>query len=378
MTYFDHAATTPMHPNVIGVMTEYMKTTFGNPSSIHQYGRQAHEKLEEARQVIAASIHATPNEIIFTSGGTEGDNTAILQTARARRHLGKHLITTQVEHPAVLEAMHHLQEEGFDVTYLPVNTEGELTAQQVQQALREDTILVSVMFANNETGNLYPIKEIGDVLREHQAYFHTDAVQAYGKYPIDVTALGIDLLSISAHKINGPKGVGFLYQKQTIVLPPLFHGGEQEAKRRAGTENLISILGMAEAVKIMREYSFEERQDQYAGFTKYLLAQLDQAAIGYHVNGSMNRLSHVVNLSFPGVANDLLLMHLDLAGFAISTGSACTAGTVHPSHVLEAMYGKGDPYISSAIRMSFGLENTQSEVERFSQILINTILRLKK
>ncbi|EOT49497.1 MULTISPECIES: cysteine desulfurase family protein [Enterococcus] len=378
MTYFDHAATTPMHPNVIGVMTEYMKTTFGNPSSIHQYGRQAHEKLEEARQVIAASIHATPNEIIFTSGGTEGDNTAILQTARARQHLGKHLITTQVEHPAVLEAMHHLQEEGFDVTYLPVNTEGELTAQQVQQALREDTILVSVMFANNETGNLYPIKEIGDVLREHQAYFHTDAVQAYGKYPIDVTALGIDLLSISAHKINGPKGVGFLYQKQTIVLPPLFHGGEQEAKRRAGTENLISILGMAEAVKIMREYSFEERQDQYAGFTKYLLAQLDQAAICYHVNGSMNRLSHVVNLSFPGVANDLLLMHLDLAGFAISTGSACTAGTVHPSHVLEAMYGKGDPYISSAIRMSFGLENTQSEVERFSQILINTILRLKK
>lgn len=378
MTYFDHAATTPMHPNVIGVMTEYMKTTFGNPSSIHQYGRQAHEKLEEARQVIATSIHATPNEIIFTSGGTEGDNTAILQTARARQHLGKHLITTQVEHPAVLEAMHHLQEEGFDVTYLPVNTEGELTAQQVQQALREDTILVSVMFANNETGNLYPIKEIGDVLREHQAYFHTDAVQAYGKYPIDVTALGIDLLSISAHKINGPKGVGFLYQKQTIVLPPLFHGGEQEAKRRAGTENLISILGMAEAVKVMREYSFEERQDQYAGFTKYLLAQLDQAAICYHVNGSMNRLSHVVNLSFPGVANDLLLMHLDLAGFAISTGSACTAGTVHPSHVLEAMYGKGDPYISSAIRMSFGLENTQSEVERFSQILINTILRLKK
>lgn len=378
MTYFDHAATTPMHPNVIGVMTEYMKTTFGNPSSIHQYGRQAHEKLEEARQVIAASIHATPNEIIFTSGGTEGDNTAILQTARARQHLGKHLITTQVEHPAVLEAMHHLQEEGFDVTYLPVNTEGELTAQQVQQALREDTILVSVMFANNETGNLYPIKEIGDVLREHQAYFHTDAVQAYGKYPIDVTALGIDLLSISAHKINGPKGVGFLYQKQAIVLPPLFHGGEQEAKRRAGTENLISILGMAEAVKVMREYSFEERQEQYAGFTKYLLAQLDQAAICYHVNGSMNRLSHVVNLSFPGVANDLLLMHLDLAGFAISTGSACTAGTVHPSHVLEAMYGKDDPYISSAIRMSFGLENTQSEVERFSQILINTILRLKK
>lgn len=378
MTYFDHAATTPMHPNVIGVMTDYMKTTFGNPSSIHQYGRQAHEKLEEARQVIAASIHATPNEIIFTSGGTEGDNTAILQTARARQHLGKHLITTQVEHPAVLEAMHHLQEEGFDVTYLPVNTEGELTAQQVQQALREDTILVSIMFANNETGNLYPIKEIGDLLCEHQAYFHTDAVQAYGKYPIDVNALGIDLLSISAHKINGPKGVGFLYQKQTIVLPTLFYGGEQEAKRRAGTENLIGVLGMAEAVKIMGEYSFEERQEQYAGFTKYLLDQLDQATIEYHVNGSVNRLSHVVNLSFPGVANDLLLMHLDLAGFAISTGSACTAGTVHPSHVLEAMYGKDDPYISSAIRISFGLENTHSEVERFSQILIQTILRLKK
>lgn len=376
MTYFDHAATTPMHPKVIEVMTNQMKTTFGNPSSIHQYGRQAHEQLEEARQVIASSINATPNAIVFTSGGTEGDNTAILQTAFARQSKGKHIITTQVEHPAVLETMRFLETQGFDVTYLPVNEKGELFSHQVKDALREDTILVSIMSANNEIGTIYPIKEIGTILKDHQAYFHTDAVQAYGKYAIDVVDLGVDLLSISAHKINGPKGVGFLYQR--VNLPTRFYGGEQENKRRAGTENLISILGMAEAVRLVMEHDLDEQARTYAAFALSMMQQLEHANVTYQMNGSDTRLSHVLNLSFPGVANDLLLMHLDLAGFAISTGSACTAGTVHPSHVLEAMYGKDHPLIASSIRISFGFENTQSEVDRFTKVLIQAINRLKK
>lgn len=378
MTYFDHAATTPMHPEVIEVMTAQMKATFGNPSSIHQYGRAAHEQLETARQVIAQSLKVKPAEILFTSGGTEGDNTALLQTAFSRQHLGKHLITTQVEHPAVLETARFLETQGFDVTYLAVNEHGELDPQQVKDALREDTILVSIMFANNETGNLYPIAQIGEILREHQAYFHTDAVQAYGKVAIDLSELGVDLFSISAHKINGPKGVGFLYCKEGTKIPALFHGGEQEAKHRAGTENLISILGMQQAVTLLESASLSSIQAKYADFVTFMLAQLDQEQIAYHVNGSTTRLSHVLNLSFPGVANDLLLMHLDLAGFAISTGSACTAGTVNPSHVLTAMYGQESPLIQTAIRISFGLGNTQSEVERFTKLLIQTIKRLKK
>ncbi|MBO0445392.1 MULTISPECIES: aminotransferase class V-fold PLP-dependent enzyme [Enterococcus] len=376
--YLDHAATTPIHPTVIDLMTSEMTQTFGNPSSIHTFGRQAHRKLEDIRQVIAASLEVKPHEIIFNSGGTEGDNTAIIETALSRQSQGKHLITTVIEHPAVLETMKYLDGLGFDITYLPVDKKGMLSAAAVKDALREDTILVSVMYGNNEIGNLMPIKEIGELLKTHPAIFHTDAVQAYGSERILPHELGIDLLSISAHKINGPKGVGFLYKNDEISLPSLLHGGEQEEKRRAGTENLTGIAGMGRAVEMLTTNEKERRHEKYINYQKIILTQLDEAKIRYQINGHPEKkLAHILNLRFPGIASDLLLMHLDLQGVAISTGSACTAGTVEPSHVLEAMYGKNHSAIKESVRISFGLGNDDDQIYRFVTTLINTIQKMQ-
>lgn len=376
--YLDHAATTPAHPAVIEVVTDEMSQTFGNPSSIHHFGRQAHRKLEDVRQIIARSLQVKPHEIIFNSGGTEGDNTAIIETALSRKDQGRHLITTAIEHPAVLETMKYLEKLGFEVTYLPVNEKGELAVSDVKNALREDTILVSVMFGNNEIGNLLPIKEIGHLLQDHPAVFHTDAVQAYGSERILPYEFGIDLLSISAHKINGPKGVGFLFKSDEISLPSFLHGGEQEEKRRAGTENLAGIAGMGKAVELLTEEEKNKRQKKYTKYQQLILAQLDQAQIDYKINGNPeNKLGHILNLWFPKVSSDLLLMHLDLKGVAISTGSACTAGTVEPSHVLEAIYGENHPAIKESVRISFGLNNDEKQIQQFSTILIETIQKIK-
>lgn len=377
--YLDHAATSPMHPEVIREMTETMSQVFGNPSSVHGFGREAAEKLWQAREIIAASLQVKPHEIIFNSGGTEGDNTAILGTALARQKEGKHLITTQIEHPAVLNTMKYLETLGFEVTYLPVNQKGQLSLDELQAALRADTILVSIMYGNNEIGNLLPIQAIGEILKEHPAYFHTDAVQAYGNQDIHPHELGIDLLNISAHKINGPKGVGFLYKNDAIQLPPLLRGGEQEEKRRAGTENLAGICGLAKAVAILTPEERKQRSEQEAFFTEYILKRLTSAGISFQVNGDLkNKLPHVLNLRFPGVINDLLLMKLDLQGVAVSTGSACTAGTVEPSHVLEALYGKNAPEIKESIRISFGYGNNQKEIEAFTNILVTSLEQLRK
>ena len=376
--YLDHAATTPAHPAVIKAVTDEMSQTFGNQSSIHHFGRQAHRKLEDVRQIIARSLQVKPHEIIFNSGGTEGDNTAIIETALSRKDQGRHLITTAIEHPAVLETMKYLEKLGFDVTYLPVDEKGELAVSDVKNALREDTILVSVMFGNNEIGNLLPIKEIGQLLQDHPAVFHTDAVQAYGSERILPHEFGIDLLSISAHKINGPKGVGFLFKSDEISLPSFLHGGEQEEKRRAGTENLAGIAGMGKAVELLTEEEKNERQQKYTKYQQLILAQLDQAQIDYKINGNpKNKLGHILNLWFPKVSSDLLLMHLDLKGVAISTGSACTAGTVEPSHVLEAIYGENHPAIKESVRISFGLNNDEKQIQQFSTILIETIQKIK-
>ena len=363
----DHAATTPMHPQVITEMTMIMQETFGNPSSIHGFGRLAHEKLETARQIIADTLQVNDHEIIFNSGGTEGDNTAILETAFSRKAEGKHLITTAIEHPAVLNAMKYLETKGFEVTYLPVDEKGNISLEDFEQALREDTILVSIMYGNNEIGNLMPIKEIGERLREHPAYFHTDAVQAYGNQTIHPKDLGIDLLSVSAHKINGPKGVGFLYKKDGVNIPAMLLGGEQEEKRRAGTENLAGIWGMAKAAELLTG-------EKYAGFQQMILEELEKQGIDVQVNGDLeNKLPHVLNLRLPGVVNDLLLMKLDLNGIAISTGSACTAGNIEPSHVLEAMYGKDTPILKESIRISFGYGNTKEDIQKFIQQLVGAI-----
>ncbi|MGX7245998.1 cysteine desulfurase family protein [Enterococcus quebecensis] len=377
--YLDHAATTPAHPAVIEIMTDEMANTFGNPSSIHAFGRQAHRRLEDIRQVIAASLQVKPHEIIFNSGGTEGDNTAIIETALSRKDHGKHLITTAIEHPAVLETMKYLESLGFEVTYLPVNEKGDLVLSDFEESLREDTILVSVMYGNNEIGNLLPIKEIGKLLKTHQAFFHTDAVQAYGAEGILPHEFGIDLLSISAHKINGPKGVGFLYKNDEISLPSFFHGGEQEEKRRAGTENLAGIAGMGKAVELLTASEKQQRHDKYGVFQQVILTQLDKAEIEYQINGNpKNKLAHILNIWFKGISSDLLLMHLDLQGIAISTGSACTAGTVEPSHVLEAIYGKNHPAIKESVRISFGLGNDEAQIKEFGNILIKTIQKIKQ
>lgn len=372
--YLDHAATTPMHPQVIEAMTAIMQETFGNPSSIHGFGRHAHEKMETARQIIADSLQAKPHEIIFNSGGTEGDNTAILETAFSRQKEGRHLITTAIEHPAVLNTMKYLETKGFDVTYLPVDEKGNLSIEEIKKALREDTILVSVMYGNNEIGNLMPIKEISELLADHPAYFHTDAVQAYGNQTIHPEELGIDLLSISAHKINGPKGVGFLYKRDGVNIPALLLGGEQEEKRRAGTENLAGIWGMAKAVELLSPEEREARNNKYQGFQQLILDTLEANEIPYQVNGDLtNKLPHVLNLRLIGEANDLLLMKLDLNGIAISTGSACTAGNIEPSHVLEAMYGEDTPILKESIRISFGLDNTEEDIHYFLDQLVRAV-----
>ncbi|GMA47837.1 cysteine desulfurase family protein [Tetragenococcus muriaticus] len=379
MVYLDHAATTPMRPEVVEEMTQVMKETFGNPSSIHQYGRHGNTKLENARQSIADSLEVKPHEIIFNSGGTESDNTALIETAFAKQSQGKHIITTAIEHPSVLNTARYLEQLGFEVTYLPVDKKGQLAVNEVKKALRSDTILVSIMMANNETGNLLPIAEIGELLQDHPAVFHTDAVQTYGKIPVYPNILHVDLLSVSAHKFNGPKGVGFLYKHDDISLPSFLHGGEQEEKRRAGTHNLAGICAMAKAIELLPAQTQIDNQEKYQKFSDKLLKILTAQGITYHLNGDPDKkLSHVLNLQFPGVSNDLLLMQLDLKGFAISTGSACTAGNIEPSHVLEAMYGKDAEAINESIRVSFGYGNTDKDVEQFAQAIIDTIQRLKE
>ncbi len=375
--YLDHAATSPMHPRVIERMSEAMGTMFGNPSSIHSFGREARRQLDEARQAIASSIGAKANEIIFTSGGTESDNMAILGAAEALSEKGRHIITSTIEHHAVLHACMRLEKLGFEVTYLPVNEEGRVSVSDVEKALRDDTILVTIMYANNEVGTIQPIEEIGQLLAGHQALFHTDAVQAYGLLRLDVNKAGVDMLSVSAHKVNGPKGIGFLYAKEGIKLAPRTFGGEQERKRRAGTENLVSIEGFSEAVKVMRE-NVDEKAAEYVRFKKMFMAILEEESITFQLNGSLaESLPHIVNFSFPGTNVEAMLVNLDLAGIAASSGSACTAGSIEPSHVLVAMFGKDSERIINSIRFSFGLGMTEEKVVKAARETARIVKRLR-
>lgn len=371
--YMDHAATTPLHPSVKEVMIEAMDD-FGNPSSIHQFGRHPHFKILTARETIAKSIGAQPDELVFTASGSEGDNMAILQSAYAKQNQGRHIITTAIEHPAVLNTMKRLEQEGFEVTYLPVDKKGVISIDDFMSALRPDTILVSIMYGNNEVGSLMPIKEIGQKLEEHPALFHTDAVQAYGTEAIDVNDLGVDLLSVAAHKINGPKGIGFLYIKKGTAIHPLITGGEQENHWRAGTENLPAILGFEQAVKILTAEEKEKRHALYEKFKHQILEQLQAADIEVEVNGTLSGLPHILNLYFKQKRSDILLTRLDMMGIATSSGSACTAGNVSPSHVLTAMYGEDSDRLTHSLRFSFGYQNTEEEVQQVIDALI-TILK---
>lgn len=374
----DHAATSPMHPKVIDRMYEVMKDQFGNPSSIHAYGRQARNILDNARAVIASSIGAHENEIIFTSGGTEADNYAIFGIAEGKEAKGKHIITTEIEHHAVLHACQELEKKGYEVTYLPVNEYGLIDLNEFKSALRDDTILVTIMYGNNEVGAIQPIKEIGLLLKDHPAVFHTDAVQAYGLEDIDVKEQHIDLLSVSSHKINGPKGIGFLYVRNGIKLNPQLFGGEQEKKRRAGTENVPSLAGFQLAVEISQQDRLQKRE-QFKKYKEILIGILKDNNISFKQNGLVdNTLPHVLNLSFPGTNVEAMLVNLDLAGIAASSGSACTAGSIEPSHVLVSMFGKESERTKNSIRFSFGLNNTEQQIEKVGHELVKIINRLTK
>ncbi|WP_286136910.1 cysteine desulfurase family protein [Philodulcilactobacillus myokoensis] len=378
--YLDNAATTPISKEVLADMNDKLKNVYGNASTLYQLGRNSKRILDRSRHIIAQSINADDNEIVFTSGGTESDNTAIMQTALARKKLGNHIITTSIEHEAVLKPLKYLENHGFRVTYLPVDSKGNISLSDFKKALDDDTILVTIMTGNNEVGSRMPIHEIGEILKNHQAWFHTDAVQAYGLLDIDVKKDHIDMLSTSAHKLNGPKMVGFLYRRNGINYPSFIKGGDQESKRRAGTENVPGISGFATAVKNLPSTEKKHRQDVYYQYKKEIIDGLKKNQIDFEINGELNRhnLQHVFNIWIKGISTYVMQANLDLAGIAVSGGSACTAGSIAPSHVLTAMYGTKSPRISQSIRISFGRYTTESDIQFLIKNIAKIVKQIKK
>ena len=377
--YLDNAATTPMSPKVIDVITGEMKNNFGNASSTYELGRKARHAIDQARQEAARIINAKENEIIFTSGGSESNNTAIFGTAHSRQDIGKRIITTKIEHPSVLEPMKRLESEGYEVIYLDVDDNGCISLTDLKDALTPQTTLVSIMAVNNELGTINPLTEIGNIVKQSNAYFHVDAVQGLGNIDLDVVKMNIDLLSTSAHKINGPKFLGFLYEKNSLNLPPLVYGGEQETKRRAGTENVPGIAGFDEAITEIAAIDKENLQTKYQNLQNLILNELNQSNVKYQVNGGTKKFDshHVLNLHFNGIPTTVLQTNLDLAGFAVSGGSACTAGSIEPSHVLVACFGKNSPRINESIRISFGRYTTEEEVRVFAKELAKIVSKIQ-
>ncbi|KRM03151.1 cysteine desulfurase [Limosilactobacillus gastricus DSM 16045] len=377
--YVDNAGTTAMASQVIEAMTTAMKDTFGNASTTNYYGRQAKQVLEDCRHYLAQSVHAQyDDEIVITSGGTESDNTVIKQVAQARQSEGKHIITTAFEHEAILRPLSDLEAQGFEVTYLPVDEFGQINLDDLKAALRPDTILVSIMTVNNEVGSHLPIHQIGQIVADSSAWFHTDAVQAYGILPIDVQADQIDLLSMSAHKINGPKMTGFLYRRRGINFPAFIRGGDQELKRRAGTENVPGVVGMTTAARLHLE-KMASHQAHYHDLKHRLVDGLSQVGVDFEINGHLDdqMAPQTISLWFKGVPNDALLTNLDLEGIIGAAGSACTSGSLDPSHVLVAMYGQDSPRIWETLRFSFGIDNTLAEVDQIVAALNKYTKRLK-
>ncbi|WP_413382212.1 cysteine desulfurase family protein [Alkalihalobacillus sp. 1P02AB] len=378
LIYLDHAATSPLHPQVMKAMFEVYEHNFGNPSSIHQVGRKARQAIDDSRRKIASFLGVKEHTLIFTSGGTEADNLAIIGYALANSTKGKHIITTSIEHHAVLHACQELEKRGFEVTYLPVNQAGQISVDELKSALRDDTILVTVMFGNNEVGTVQPVAEISRILQGHQAVFHTDAVQACGLVELNIPELGVDLLSITAHKINGPKGIGLLYVKDGITLLPTLFGGEQERKRRAGTENVAGVVGFAKAIELSYE-NMAEKNEQYKSFSQRFFDILVESRLTFYYNGHQEqRLPHIFNVSFPGVNVESMLVNLDMEGISASSGSACTAGSIDPSHVLVAMHPEEREHYASALRFSFGLNNTLEQIEYAANKTVEIVRRLKQ
>jgi len=374
--YLDHAATTPTRPDVVEAMLPYFTDAFGNPSSIYSYGQEARGAVEEARAKVAELIGARSEEIIFTSGGTEADNYTLKGVAYANEHKGNHIITTSIEHNAVLEVCRFLGSRGFKITYLPVDEYGLVDPDDVKRAITGKTILVSIMHANNEVGTIEPVEEIGKIAREAGVYFHTDAVQTVGHIPVNVDALKVDLLAVSAHKFYGPKGVGALYVREGTNLVPFIHGGGQEKKHRAGTENVPAIVGLGKAVEFAgREMDKEAERQAYLRdkLIKGLVEKIDHIRLNGHPT---KRLPNNVNVIVDFVEGESLLLSLDSEGICASTGSACGMASPEPSHVLLAL-GVPPEQAHGSLRFTLGRENTETDVERVLEVLPGIVARLR-
>ena len=374
--YLDYAATTPTHPEVVKAMLPYLTNVFGNPSTIYSYGQEARGAVEEARTNVAELIGARGEEITFTSGGTEADNFALKGIAYASEHKGDHIITTSIEHHAVVESCKFLERRGFKVTYLPVDGYGLVAPQDIKKAITNKTILISVIHANNEVGTIEPIGEIGKIAKEAGICFHTDAVQTVGHIPVNVDTLGVDLLSISAHKVYGPKGVGALYIKKGTRLIPLMHGGEQEKRHRAGTENVPAIVGLGKAVELAGQEMDKETEwltclrDK---LIKGLLERIDHIRLNGH---PLKRLPNNVNVSVDFVEGESMLLNLDLEGICASTGSACSSSSLEPSHILLAL-GLSPEQAHGSLRFTLGRENTEEDIECVLEVLPRVVAKLR-
>ena len=369
LRYFDHAATTATKEEVVKEMLPYFTLNFGNASSIYSIGRKSKRAVEDARDKVANAIGAGPKEIYFTSGGSESDNLAIKGVAYANRERGNHIITTKIEHPAVLHTCQNLEKQGFNVTYLNVDSEGLISLKELEEAITDKTILISVMFANNEIGTIEPIKEIGEIAKKHNIYFHTDAVQAIGNVRINVNELNIDLLSMSAHKFYGPKGMGALYVRTGVKFDKIQDGGHQERNKRAGTENVAGIVGMWKAIELAYE-NFDEYNKKLTNLRDYYISQVEEKIPYIKLNGHRTkRLPGNANISFRFIEGESLLLNLDMKGICASSGSACTSGSLDPSHVLLAI-GLPHEIAHGSLRITIGEENTKEDID----FLVNNLV----
>jgi cysteine desulfurase len=375
--YLDHASTTPTDPAVVSTMLPWFTEEYGNPSTVYSLGLTAAQAVQNARESIAERLGADPEELYFTSGGTESDDWAILGTAEAQQKKGRHLITSAVEHHAVLESMEYLEKHGYQITRIPVDSGGLVDPENVRKALRADTILVSIMHANNEVGTIQPIAEIGKITREAGVLFHVDAVQTAGKRALDVNELGVDMLSVSAHKLYGPKGVGLMYLRKRTRISPLFHGGGQEKGRRAGTHNVPGIVGMSKAFELATERMAADAVRE-AALRDRLWQGLSGNIEAIYLNGDpVRRLPSNLNVRLDGIEGEAMILMLDMEGICVSSGSACTTGSLEPSHVLLAM-GIPAEHAHGSLRITLGRDTTQDDIDHFIKVFPPIVSRLRE
>lgn len=375
--YFDNAATTKLDDEVLKEMLPYLKDNYGNPSSIYKLGREARKAIEDSREKIAKVLNCKANEIYFTAGGSESDNTAIKGIAKANKKRGNHIITSKIEHPAVLETCKQLEKEGFEITYISVDEKGIVNLEELKKSIKPTTILITIMFANNEIGTIQPIEEIGKIAKENNIYFHTDSVQAVGSIKIDVQKLNIDSLSLSGHKFYGPKGVGALYVKTGIPFEKFISGGHQERNKRAGTENVAGIVGIGKAIELAYE-NLDKYNKKIKELRDYYVKQVEEKIPYIKINGDMEkRLPGNSNISFRFIEGEGLLLNLDLKGICASSGSACTSGSLDPSHVLLAI-GLPHEIAHGSLRVSIGKYNTKEEIDYLIENLMEIVTRLRE